>query len=367
MVDYFRVFGCVAHVYIPDQNRSKLDDKSRRCVLLGVIDESKAWRLYDPISKKIIVSKDVVFEEEKGWDWGRSVEEIKQDILECEDEGDTVADQNEELGETSPNNLSGSPVIFNNSNISNNSSNKSSSLTTSPLNEPSSDDNELVEGRGMRVRREPIWMEDYETGEGLSDDENLNAMIMVTENDPTTFEEAVQCKKWREAMSSKIESIERNQTWELTVIPKDIKPIGVKWVFKTKLNEDGIVEKFKARLIAKGYAQRHGIDYTKVFAPVARLDTIRVILAIAAQYSWEVFQLDVKSTFLHGELKEEVYVEQPEGFVKKGEEEKVYKLKKALYGLKQALRAWYNKIESYFLREEFKRCYSEHTLFTKSK
>lgn len=78
----------MAHVHIPDQNRSKLDDKSRRCVLLGVSDESKAWRLYDPISKKIIVSKDVVFEEEKGWDWGRSVEEIKQDILECEDEGD---------------------------------------------------------------------------------------------------------------------------------------------------------------------------------------------------------------------------------------------------------------------------------------
>lgn len=83
-------------------------------------------------------------------------------------------------------------------------------------------------------------------------------------------------------MSSEIESIERNQTWELTVIPKDIKPIRVKWVFKTKLNEDGIMEKFKARLIAKGYAQRHGINYTEVFAPVARLDTIRVILGIAA-------------------------------------------------------------------------------------
>ena len=367
MVDYSRVFGCVAHVHIPDQNRSKLDDKSKRCVLLGVSDESKAWRLYDPISKKIIVSKDVVFEEEKGWDWGRSVEEIKRDILECEDEGDTMEDQNEELGETSPNNLSGSPGNFSSSSISNSSSNKSSSLTISPPNEPNSDDNDLVEGRGMRVRREPIWMTDYETEEGLSDDENLNAMMMVTDNDPTTFEEAVKCKNWREAMSTEIESIERNQTWELTVIPKDIKPIGVKWVFKTKLNEDGTVEKFKARLVAKGYAQCHGIDYTEVFAPVARLNTIRVILAIAAQFSWEVFQLDVKSDFLHGELKEEVYVEQPAGFVKKGEEEKVYKLKKELYGLKQAPRAWYSRIEAYFIREEFERCSSEHTLFKKSK
>jgi len=168
-------------------------------------------------------------------------------------------------------------------------------------------------------------------------------------------------------MSVEIEAIERNQTWELTVLPKGDKPIGVKWVFKTKLNENGDVEKFKARLVAKGYAQRHGVDYTEVFAPVARFDTIRMILAMAAQSSWEVFQLDVKSAFLHGELKEEVFVQQPEGFTKKGEEEKVYRLRKALYGLKQAPRAWYSRIEAYFTREGFEKCPNEHTLFTKSK
>lgn len=167
----------------------------------------------------------------------------------------------------------------------------------------------------MRERRVPSRLANYETGEGL--EENLNAMMMVTENDPVSFGEAVKNKKWRDAMSAEIESIERNQTWELTVLPKGVKPIGVKWVFKTKLNEDGDVEKFKARLVAKGYAQRHGVDYTEVFAPVARLDTIRVILAVAAQFSWEVFQLDVKSAFLHGELKEEVFVQQPEGFIRK--------------------------------------------------
>ena len=120
-------------------------------------------------------------------------------------------------------------------------------------------------------------------------------------------------------------------------------------MFKTKLSEDGDVEKFKARLVAKGYAQRHGIDYTEVFAPVARLDTIRVILAMAAQFYWEVFQLDVKSAFLHKELKEKVFVQQLEGFIKKGEEEKVYRLRKALYSLKQASRAWYSRIEAYFM------------------
>lgn len=167
-------------------------------------------------------------------------------------------------------------------------------------------------------------------------------------------------------MTKEIAAIEKNHTWEFTVLPDGVKPIGVKWVFKTKLDADGQVEKYKARLVEKGYAQKHGIDYTEVFAPVARLDTIRVILAIVAQFSWEVFQLDVKSAFLHGELNEHVFVLQPEGFIRKGEEEKVYRLKKALYGLKQAPRAWYNKIEAYFAQEKFYKCPSEHTLFTKS-
>jgi len=190
--------------------------------------------------------------------------------------------------------------------------------------------------------------------------------MLIPENDPVSFEEAVVSNHWREAMAKEMEAIERNHTWELTVLPDGVTPIGVKWVFKTKLNADGKVEKHKARLVAKGYAQSHGIDYTEVFAPVARLDTIRLILATAAQFSWEVFQLDVKSAFLHGELKEDVFVLQPEGFVKKGEEEKVYHLKKALYGLKQAPRAWYHKIEAYFAQEKFEKCPSEHTLFTRS-
>jgi hypothetical protein len=168
-------------------------------------------------------------------------------------------------------------------------------------------------------------------------------------------------------MMAEIESIEKNKTWELTVLPQGVNPIGVKWVFKTKLNENGEVDKYKARLVAKGYAQQYGVDYTEVFPPVARLDTIRLILALAAQNSWSVFQLDVKSAFLHGDLSEEVFVQQPLGYEKKGEEGKVYKLRKALYVLKQAPRAWYSKIESYFIREGFERCFCEHTLFTKSK
>ena len=117
-----------------------------------------------------------------------------------------------------------------------------------------------------------------------------------------------------------------------------MKPIGVKWVFKIKLNENGEVDKYNARLMAKGYAQQYGVDYTEVFAPVARLDTIRLILSLEAQKNWDVFQLDLKSAFFHSEFNEEIFVQQPLGYEKKGEEGKVYELRKALYGLKQTPR-----------------------------
>ena len=128
--------------------------------------------------------------------------------------------------------------------------------------------------------------------------------------------------------------IKKNNTWELVDRPKDKKVIEVKWVFRTKLNFDSSINKYNARLVVKGYAQIFGVDYSDTFAPVARLDTIRMLLAIAAQKGWKVFQLDVKSAFLNGVLQEEIYVGQPEGFKEQGKEEKVCLLRKALYGLK---------------------------------
>lgn len=143
------------------------------------------------------------------------------------------------------------------------------------------------------------------------------------------------------------------------------KTIGVKWIYKTKLNQPGEIEKYKARLVAKGYAQQQGVDYDEVYAPVARIDTVHMIIALAAQRSWIIYQLDVKSAFLQGELLEEVCFEQPKGYELKDEGRKVYKLNKALYGLKQAPRAWFSRIESYFKQTGFEKDASEHTLFTK--
>ena len=131
------------------------------------------------------------------------------------------------------------------------------------------------------------------------------------------------------------------------------------------MKENGEVDKYKARLVAKGYKQEFGVDYKEVFALVARHDTIRLRVALAAQNSWPIFKLDVKSAFLHGDLQEDVFIDQPPGYVKLGSEHKVYKLKKTLYGLKQAPRAWYNHIDAYFLKEGFQKCPYEHTIYTK--
>ncbi|KAL0348980.1 UNVERIFIED_CONTAM: Retrovirus-related Pol polyprotein from transposon RE2 [Sesamum angustifolium] len=167
-------------------------------------------------------------------------------------------------------------------------------------------------------------------------------------------------------MEEEIKMIEKNNTWELADRPKDKEVIGVKWIYKTKLNADGSIQKHKARLVAKGYSQLPGIDYTETFAPVARLDTIRALIAIAANKKWKIYQMDVKSAFLNGCIDEEIYVEQPQGFIAKGSEEKVLRLKKALYGLKQAPRAWYSRIDKYFMDRGFRRSLSEPTLYIKS-
>jgi len=217
-----------------------------------------------------------------------------------------------------------------------------------------------------RTRNPPGYLKDYITRREAEENDLQNGLAMFnTSIDPSNFDEASKLKVWREAMKQEIEVIESNNTWELTDLPTGCKKIGVKWIYKTKLNEKGEVEKYKARLVAKGYAQKLGIDYNEVFAPVARWDTIRTILAVAACRGWKVYQLDVKSAFLHGELIEVVYVEQPLGYQKK-DANKVYKLKKALYGLRQAPRAWYRKIESYFVQENFEKCSHEHTLFVKN-
>ena len=358
-----------------DQKRKKLDEKSIKCVHLGMRKETKSYRMYNPVTKRIIVSRDVVFDEQESWKWRNCLgAEPTDNILKWDDEqGETELSRGaDEVAAEVNGRTDGAGDSHETETGDSLENDEMSPPVTAELPEQVEEINEEMYGNNVdrtqgRVSRAPGWMRDHVSGEGLSDSEEDQNLVMYTETgDPKTYEEAAGSPIWKKAMVEEIQAIEKNKTWFLSELPSQTKAIGVKWIYKTKLNERGEVDKHKARLVVLGYAQKYGIDYTEVFAPVARWDTIRLIMALAAHQNWDIYQLDVKSAFLHGELKENVYIEQPKGFVKKGEEGKVLKLKKALYGLKQAPRAWYSRIKAYFLESGFEKCPSEHTLFTKT-
>jgi hypothetical protein len=162
-------------------------------------------------------------------------------------------------------------------------------------------------------------------------------------------------------MKDEIESMDKNNVWNLVELPHGATTVSCKWVFKTKRDSKGNVERHKARLVAKGFTQKEGIDYNETFSPVSKKDSLRIIMALVAHFGLELHQMDVKTTFLNGDLEEKVYMKQPEGFVSENQSNLVCKLNKSIYGLKQSSRQWYlkfnNVISSYgFIQNVVDRC-----------
>jgi hypothetical protein len=189
-------------------------------------------------------------------------------------------------------------------------------------------------------------------------------LLLTSAEEPPTFAEAEREANWRKAMMEEMKSIEENSTWELVDPPRGCRPIGLKWVFKVKRDKHGDIVKYKARLVARGFVQREGIDFEEVFVPVVRMESVRLLLALAASNGWEV-HLDVKSAFLNGDLAETVFVKQAPGFVVPGAEHKVLRLRKALYGLRQALRVWNAKLDATLRALGFERCETEHAIYVR--
>jgi hypothetical protein len=163
-------------------------------------------------------------------------------------------------------------------------------------------------------------------------------------------------------MQEEYKSLLKKQTWDLVPLPSGRKLVRCRWVYRTKSVVDGQIDRYKSRLVAKGFQQVHGIDYDETFAPVVKMDSIRLALSIAVAKGWEVHQMDVKNSFLHGDLSEEIYMEQPQGFMQ--DSSLVCRLKKSLYGIKQAPRAWYAKMDSYLLSHKFLCCKSDLNVYT---
>ncbi|GJT66810.1 putative ribonuclease H-like domain-containing protein [Tanacetum coccineum] len=197
------------------------------------------------------------------------------------------------------------------------------------------------------------------------DFQNYLFACFLSQHEPTKISQALDDESWVEAMQEELLQFKIQKVWTLVDLPSGKKAIGTKWVYRNKKDERGIVVRNKARLVAQGYKQEEGIDYDEVFAPVARVEAIRIFLAFASFMNFPVYQMDVKSAFLYGTIEEEVYVCQPPGFVDPEFPEKVYKVEKALYGLHQAPRAWYETLSTYLLDNGFHRGQIDKTLFIK--
>ncbi|GJS43280.1 putative ribonuclease H-like domain-containing protein [Tanacetum coccineum] len=197
------------------------------------------------------------------------------------------------------------------------------------------------------------------------DHQNCLLACFLSQEEPKNISQALQDESWVEAMQEELLQFKLQKVWILVDLPSGKKAIGTKWVFKNKRDERSIVVKNKARLVAQGFRQEEGIDYDEVFAPVARIEAIRLFLAFASYMGFTVYQMDVKSAFLYGTIEEEVYVHQPPGFVDPAHPNKVYKVIKALYGLHQAPRAWYETLSSFLMENGFRRGTIDKTLFIK--
>jgi hypothetical protein len=290
-----------------------LDDKSEVLILVGYHTVG-SYKLYNPLTQKISASRDVTVNEKEQWNWESTSSTpttsfIFQDTTHYET----------------------TPVIG----------------TIQP--QITHDEPEVR--RSERARATPSHLQDFDVipDSMITNEGDLVHLALFVDIEPLSYNDAAKSPVWRKAMEEEIQSIEKNNTWQLMQLPPNKKAIAVKWVYKVKHLPDGSIAKHKARLVAKGFLQKPGIDFTKIFAPVARLETIRVVIAVANQLKWPIVQLDVKSAFLNGKLEEEVYVEQPQGFKVRGAEDKVLKLNKALYGLKQAPRAWNRRIDEFLM------------------
>lgn len=298
-LSFLKIWGCEA--YVKRMTSDKLSPKSDKCFFVGYPRETKGYYFYNREEGKVFVARNGVF--------------LEKEFLSKRVSGRTV--QLEEVQEA-PENVS-SPAI------------------------PQLDEQIVVEPivetpalrRSERARRAPEKFTLLTTGQ--------RDILLLDNDEPKTYSEAMMgpdSEKWLGAMRSELESMRENQVWNLIDPPDGVKTIECKWVFKKKIDMDGNVHIYKARLVAKGFKQIQGVDYDETFSPVAMLKSIRILLAIAAFYDYEIWQMDVKTAFLNGNLSEDVYMTQPEGFVDPQNARKICKLQKSIYGLKQASRSW---------------------------
>ena len=299
-ISHLRVFGCTAYAYVHSTERRKLDEKAEKLRFVGYSKKSKGYRLLNEETRQLVTRRDVIFNET---DFNIHRNESETKTIESKETVDDGCVQ-----------------------------------TLNQVDQP----------RHSERQRQPPVRFGYEEYADAMTETVEHQVHHVAYNvrqisEPRTIEEAVTgeyAKEWKEAADSEYKSLMENETWDLVELPSDKTAIGCKWVFKVKHKSDGTVERFKGRLVAKGYAQKFGFDYLETFCPVVRFSSVRALIAFAVQNDMLIHQMDVITAFLNEDLDEDIYMQQPDGYVQCGSEHLVCKLKKSLYGLKQAPQCW---------------------------
>ncbi|KAD2806280.1 hypothetical protein E3N88_39657 [Mikania micrantha] len=297
-LSYLRVWGCDA--YVTRDSDDKLDPRGEKVVFVGYHNRS-GYYFYHPDANLISIKRKGHFLEKEFLDRGTGsnivdLEEIREPQTTADEVG--TSDQQE--------------VVANESDIS-------TSIRRS--------------SRTRNAHDRYLWH--------LDGSEVL--VVAEPDDEPTNYKSAIldpESAKWLDAMNSEMQSMRENQVWDLVELPPGSRAVGSKWIFKRKMDMHGNVHTYKARLVAKGFTQTQGVDYDEIFSPVAMIKSIRILLAIAAYYDYEIWQMDVKTAFLNEHLSEDVYMVQPDGFIDPKYPSKVCKLNKSIYGLKQASRCW---------------------------
>ena len=414
-----RVFGCVAYYLVPDKQRKKLDPKSRRAVFVGYPVGTKGYKLYDVDTGDFVRSRNIKFYESKYHDFNNNTKTS----------GDKTTKTNIEFGKYAifPSEKLNSDVYINKPSLTSTDLNKEiyenenemlneatndgveqgreMANTPVPHLEPNVDNvgnpvdeninNHIPLGKQVDTLApapviddqtvcktyEETFMKQVESLGGKRERKTRNRLIEADEcnlvesltsgiNEPKSMNEALQGKhssQWEEAIQAEYNSLSENKTWDLVPRPSNTNVVGCRWVFKVKRKSDGEIDRFKARLVAQGFTQKHGVDYQEVFSPVARSATIRSLLALANAHDLEIHQMDVCTAFLNGELDHDIYMEQPEGYIDPQHPDYVCKLNKSLYGLKQSARLWNGTLDAYLEESGYRSCGSDSCLYVKTR
>ncbi|KAJ9542258.1 LOW QUALITY PROTEIN: hypothetical protein OSB04_028764 [Centaurea solstitialis] len=397
-IEHLHIFGCVCYILNNKDNLGKFDSKSDDGIFLGYSSISKTYRVFNKRRQAIEETIHVKFDESGPTfphpndnseinQWADSFFQIPEPPI-ADPSPQDLPDGFEEDPPLPPTETS-SPPLINATPITQiipsepDQPTISEDFSQTTISEPTPtnllpDPSVNEASTSGQVYQPPAlrWTKDHPIDQVLGNPssgiktrrQSGNVCLYVnfiSENEPKEIDDALRDPAWVSAMQEELAEFIRNNVWLLVPKPRKRTIIGSKWIFRNKLDEIGTIIRNKARLVAQGYRQEEGIDYDETFAPVARLEAIRLFLAFAAHMNFKVYQMDIKNVFLNGKLNEEVYVAQPPGFVDPKFPDHVYKLNKALYGLKQAPRAWYDTLSTFLLSKGFVRGKIDSTLFLK--